>query len=311
MDLRGDGASFLTQQYIAGGVTSTGPLGDLTYQAYQGITNVTAPSIFGSILANGPITGTVQTTGQRVDPISGVTSTVPADLGRLFVTPTDKGPILTTTTVAVKGPGLSGRLIVRGNLISQVSSDGGISGVVAVGGNVAETNAQDKDGHAVRLGGITSSGPISGQIVVRGTMAGDLDARGGLQGGRIAVKGDIVGNVDIEGSIDAASALVCAGKIGDAAFGTTLTVADVQGILAAEGSINLGKSATTSKAAFFGANLKTTDPTSTAAIDAIFTSSHLALAFDLGSLDLGGLALILSDLTSLTVKNHLLTGTIA
>jgi hypothetical protein len=48
-----------------------------------------------------------------------------------------------------------------------------------------------------------------------------------------------------------------------------------------------------------------------AAIDAIFTSSHLALAFDLSGLDLGGLALILSDLTSLTVKNHLLTGTIA
>ncbi len=311
MDLRGDGASFRTEQYIAGGVTSTGPLGDVTYQAAGGITNLTAPSIFGSILPNGPITGTVQTTGQRVDPISGVTSTVPADLGRLFVTMTDKGPILTTTTVTVKGPGLSGRLIVRGNLIGQVSSDGGISGVVAVQGNVAETNATDKNGHAVRLGGITSNGPISGQIVVVGTMAGDLNAHGGLKGGRIAVKGDITGNVDIDGTIDAASALVSAGKIGDAASGTTLMVGDVQGILAAEGSINLGQPANTNKAAFFGGNLKTTDAASTAAIDAVFTSNHLALGFDLSGLDLGGLALMLGDLRSLTDQNHRLTGTMA
>ncbi len=311
VDLRGDGASFLTEQFIAAGVTSTGPLGDLTYQADHGITNVTAPSIFGSILPNGPITGTVQTTGQRVDPISGVTSPVPADLGRLFVVMTDKGPVLTTTTMTVKGPGLSGRLVVRGNLVSQVSSDGGISGVVAVGGNVAETNAADKNGHAVRLGGITSSGPISGQIVVLGTLAGDLTARGGLKGGRIAVRGDIVGNVDIEGSLDAASALVSGGKIGDAAAGTTLTAGDVQGILAAEGSINLGKPANTGKAAFFGGNLRSTDPTDTAAVDAVFTNNHLALGFDLGGLDLGGLALILSNLNSLIVKNHGLSGTTA
>src|SRR5581483_4795786 len=110
-------------------ISSTGPLGDLILQSNQGITNVTAPSVFGSILG-GPIVGTVQTTGVRTDPITGMQSVVPADMGRLFVTPTNKGPILATTLVHAQGPGLSGRLIVRGNLISLLDVDGGMSGLV-------------------------------------------------------------------------------------------------------------------------------------------------------------------------------------
>ncbi len=96
-------ASIQTEQWVSDHISSTGPLGDLILQSGQGITNVTAPSIFGSIIANGPITGTVQTTGVRTDPITGIQSTIAADLGRLYVTTTDKGSILTTSVVQANG----------------------------------------------------------------------------------------------------------------------------------------------------------------------------------------------------------------
>jgi len=307
---RGDGASMVSEQYIAVGTTSTGPLGDLTFSAGPAINSVTAPSIFGSIGTNNPIVGTIQTTGQRTDPISGIITTVPADLGRLFITMTNKGPIEVNTTVTSKGPGLSGAVIVRGNLISQISSDGGISGLIAVQGNVAETNATDQNGHAVRLGGIVSNGGFSGQLVVLGTTYGDVLIHGGLTAGRMAFKRNVLGNVEIDGSIDAASALVAAGNIGDAVAGTALTLnGDVKGIVAAEGNILLAKKVNSNNAAFYGANLKTTDTASAAAIDAIFTNMGIPLAFDQTGLDLAGLGLILTDLASLHVANGKLTGT--
>jgi hypothetical protein len=169
IDVRGDGAWIQTGQYVAQAITRTGPLGDLLMQSSQGLTKVTAPSIFGSIIVGGPSTGTVQTTGQRTGPITGAVNTVPADLGRLFVTQTNKGPVLTTTTVSAHGGGLTGAVIVRGNLISQMTFDGGVSGLIAVQGNLNETNAVDKNGHGVRLGGILSNRTMAGQMVVLGT----------------------------------------------------------------------------------------------------------------------------------------------
>ena len=71
VDLYGDGGSIFSKQFIAQSVTSTGPLGDLTVLASQGLNNVTAPSIFGNIAAAGPIFGTIQTTGVRTDPVTG------------------------------------------------------------------------------------------------------------------------------------------------------------------------------------------------------------------------------------------------
>ena len=68
VDLYGDGGSIFSKQFIAQSVTSTGPLGDLTVLASQGLNNVTAPSIFGNIAAQGPLFGTIQTTGVRTDP---------------------------------------------------------------------------------------------------------------------------------------------------------------------------------------------------------------------------------------------------
>jgi hypothetical protein len=210
VDVSGDGASVQTRQWIADHITSTGPLGDLILQSGQGVTDVTGPSLFGSLLANGPITGTVQTTGQRTDPITGGTSAVPADLGRLYVDTSTPNPVLTTTLVQSRGPGLSGRLIVRGNLISQVLADGGVSGLIAVQGSILETTALSADGnHQVRLGGVVSNGHFRGQLVVLGSVLGDVVLHGGLKNGaRIAVKGDVLGNMTVDGGIDAASALL-------------------------------------------------------------------------------------------------------
>jgi hypothetical protein len=53
VDLYGDGGSIFSEQFIAQSITSTGPLGDLTVLASQGLNNVTAPSIFGNIAAQG------------------------------------------------------------------------------------------------------------------------------------------------------------------------------------------------------------------------------------------------------------------
>jgi hypothetical protein len=83
-----------------------------------------------------------------------------------------------------------------------------------------------------------------------------------------------------------------------------LTAGTVQGILGANGAINLVGPNDTSKADFFKsyakadffkANLSIVDPTSAAAIDSIFTSGF--------GLDLAGLALMLQNLEELTVNN--------
>ncbi len=201
-------------------------------------------------------------------------------------------------------------LISRGNLISQVTVNGpGLSGVLAVQGNVNETNATDKNGHAVRLGGLVINGGISGQVVVLGTVYADVIDNGGLKSGRIAVKGDILGNLTINGDIDSGSAVVVGGSIGSATAGTVMHIGNVKGILAAEGSILFDHSPNTNQAAYYGQNLKTTDTTSAAAIDAIFSqglSSPLSSTdlFDHGTLlDLVNLTQILVNLNSLTVQN--------
>jgi cytoskeletal protein CcmA (bactofilin family) len=305
IDVSGDGASVQTRQWVADHITSTGPLGDLILQSGRGVTDVTAPSLFGSLLANGPITGTVQTTGQRTDPITGAVSVVPADLGRLYVdTSAQPNPVLATTLVQARGPGLSGRVIVRGNLISQVAADGGVSGLIAVQGSVLETTAPSADGsRQVRLGGIVSNGNFQGQMVVLGRVLGDVVLHGSLKnGGRIAVKGDVLGNMILDGGIDVGSALVVAGNVGSAALGTALSVnGDVKGILAVEQTVVFDHAPSVKRAAFFGTNLATGDPTSAAAIDAICTSLGQPLAFDLSGLDLGGLGLILKHLGALGV----------
>jgi hypothetical protein len=225
--------------------------------------NVTAPSIIGNIEVQGPIAGIIQTTGVRTDPITGVTSAVAADWGRTIRVMTSGGTVLSSTVVQAQGGGIEGQLISRGNFLSQIIADGGISGVIAAQGDLGTRVG------TARLGGILAHGSLQGEVMVLGFLAGDVEIDGGLKGGRIAAKRGIPGNLRINGSVDANSAIVSGGAIGDPAAGTALTVGQVQGIVAAEGPINLAKG-TTTQAAFFQGNLLPGSPNA-AAIDAIFT----------------------------------------
>jgi hypothetical protein len=294
IDLRGDYGSIQTKQDVGQAVTSTGPLGDLFLRHAKGIeADVTASSIIGSIdSSSGPISGTIQTTGQRLDPITGVVAAAGADFGRLLTDPS--GKVVGTTTVHAVGGGVNGRLISRGNFLSQVTADGGLDGVLAVQGDLGAAVG------AARYGGVLSNGPVSGQVVVLGNLIGDFVAHAGLKGGRVAVKGSVLGNLVLDGGIDAAAALVVGGAIGDATAGTGLTAGNVKGIVAAKGAINITGSTNTQGAAFFQGNLASGDP-SAAAIDAIFTEGNQALAFDDSGLDLKGLGFILKDLAALHV----------
>jgi hypothetical protein len=307
--LRGDGASIRTPLYVASAITSTGTLGDLTLQNTQGITNITAPSIFGSIIGSGGITGIIQTTGLHTDPITSVVSAGSADLGNVYVATSNGVTGPTATVIQASGP-LSGSIISRGRLISQVQVHG-ISGVVAAQGDIGVTVG------TARLGGIVSNGDVNGQIVTLGNIVGDVVIHGGLRGGRIAAKQSMLGNVNISGVIDAGAALVSGGSIGSAAAGTGLIVGApsspgmISGIVAAEGSISL-KAGTITPAAFYQSGLGSSNNLNKAAIDAIFTYKNgQSLAFDLAG-DLDGLALILADMKALKVDSSgNLTGPVA
>jgi hypothetical protein len=306
ISLRGDGASIRTSQYIASAITSTGPLGDLQLQNTLGITNVTAPSIFGSILAQGSLTGTIQTTGMLTDPITSVVTPVSADLGDVYVVSSSHGPHLTVTTIQISTTGILGRIISRGKLLSQVQVSGGFSGLVAAQGDIGAIVG------STRLGGIQIGGTFSGQIVTLAKAYGDLVVSGGGSlGGRIAAKGGFLGNVMINGTFDATSVIISGGELGDVALGTHLTVNGTNyGIIAAEGPANLGKAVNTGPGGFYKANIGSGNPNQ-AAIDAVFTNNGQPLAFDLPGLDLGGLGLILADLEALKVSNDQLTGPVA
>ncbi|MHB1559304.1 MAG: beta strand repeat-containing protein, partial [Isosphaeraceae bacterium] len=309
IDLYGDGGSIQSALPFAttSTITSTGPLGDLLVQGPL-TANVTAPSIFGSIIPQGgAITGTIQTTGIRTDPITGLTSQVPADLGRVYVDTTGRTPILTSTIVRSSGHGLSGRIISRGNLLSQVVSDGGISGVIAVQGNIGTTFTYPS-GQVVRINSgsspsVLSNGPFSGQMIVLGNIIGDVTLNGGMRDGRIAVQGSILGNLTIHGVLDLDSALVAGGSIGSTSYGTTLSIDNIQGIVAAVGSINAGK-VNANHALDYQAN----DTLDESVIDAIFSQgvSPLSPADLLDQTtpeDLLNLTQMQVNLKSLTVKN--------
>jgi hypothetical protein len=305
IDLNGNGGTIQTAQLITTRITSTGPLSGLLLESPEGlIAAVTAPSIPGSIyVTNGPITSTIQTT------VGNLGSAVTAANGRLTG----------TTTVHATG-GISGQIISRGSLISQVVSNKGITGVIAAQGDIgviqldANGNAVlDASGHLTRYGGISCNGSFGGQVVALGNLYGDLTIQDDLTG-RVAVNGRLVpglaptrfgilGNVIIIGALAPSAAMVSRGVIGDAAGGTVLTSGAIQGILAAEVTISFGATGSRNGAAIFdpatGANA--------AAIDAIFTHNHMPLSFDLTGLDLGGLKLILQKLAALEVVNGVLT----
>ncbi len=219
--LEGDGGSIQTQQTIGdascGGqpavaftpsITSTGPLGDVIVGGP--LPNVTAPSIFGSLVPCGPIpsTTTIHTTGIRTDPITGQTSQVPADLGRVYVENTGCGSVLTTSQVVSDG-GFAGQIICGGNLISQVVSNGPTTGTILVqpvawepgSGNLGTTFTY-LSGKVADLGGFTSNGPMSGPTISAGQNGGTTNMSGTVQGGTITTYGSVIGDIDIDGALN-------------------------------------------------------------------------------------------------------------
>jgi hypothetical protein len=272
----GQGGSLTTAQPITTSITSTGSLGDLILSAPHGLTaNVTAPSILGNIdVTNGGISGTIETSG---------------DLGRTFK---DSNGNTVVTSIQTGGGGLTGAIIVGGNLISQVELKSGMDGVIAVHGDIG--TLQNVGGSMIRFGGITvSTGGVDGQIVAQGNVFGDINVTGGLNG-RIAVHGTggILGKVLIGGGIGTTGAIVSRGSIGDATSGTQLSISgNDKGILAAEGNINGDISRL--KNVFIGSKAD--------AIDAIFLDNNGNL---LDVTDSDDLELLLLHLRNLKVDSN-------
>ncbi|MBI3863521.1 MAG: hypothetical protein HY290_16645, partial [Planctomycetia bacterium] len=320
IDLYGNGGAIQTAQWIQASITSTGPLGDLILSATQGITaHVQAPTIIGNIDAvNGPIAGVIETTV--------------GDIGRVL---TDASGKITGVTY-IHGRDLSGKLISRGNLVSAMHIDGGMSGLIAVQGDFGAIQ-RTATGVAVvgldvaksltRFGGLLVNGSTTGNIVVLGNVFGDLQFNGSGISGRVAVHGQqvagldaqrygILGRVTINGNIGAGGAIVSGGVIGDDgvyvgaesdANGTQITFTNEKGILAAENDINYGK---TGKLPVSGVFENATG-VNKAAIDAIFTDGGKLLTFDTIVNGKSGLDLILGDLAALRVgADGNLTGTV-
>ena len=295
--LSGDGGSVQTNQVISQSITSSGPLGDLYLNQNNTALNVTAPGIFGNIDLGGVLSGVIQTTGQRVDPVSGLTTAVPADLGS----------VASRTAVTTEGT-MTGQLIVRGNLVSQINLNNGMSGgVIAVQGNLGAQAG------STRVGGLNfnGGGGFGGKLVVLGNVWGDINFNGGLRSGRVAVSGTVYGNFEVEGGVDAASAIVVRGAVGSTSLGTALYLDSLNGILAVEGSVNSGENTSSSHALFNKTNLGTGNANSSA-VDAIFTNGGQTLGLDLApaNLDLQGLGYILTDLAALHVTGGTLAGPI-
>ncbi len=316
----GQGGSLTTAQPITTSISASagGSLGDLILSSSGGITaDITADSIIGNIDAtNGGISGTILTTV--------------GDLGRAF---TDSGGNITGVTyIHAGGGGLTGNILVKGNLVSQVNLQSGLDGVVAVDGDigviqtvtvngvkVAKTNP---DGSLIRFGGLAvSTGGLNGQVIALGNVFGDLSVTGGL-GGRIAVRGNpgefglasfrygILGNVSIGGGINTTGAIVSSGLIGDDGAnninkdtaGTHLTISGTdKGILAAGEDINFGTTGSLNQ----GGLVENATGANQNAIDWIFTNGGVTLDVTVQP----QLDLILLDLDHLAASNRTLSGT--
>ena len=293
------------------------------------MTNVTAPSFFGNISSYGPITGTVGSTGVRVDPIFGTTSTASADIGRTYVTLGANGqPSVTTTSIQTDingrpafGPmGLTGRIISRRNLISQVSAAGGIYGTIAVQGDIGSFSPILSRTSPTRVGGISTDTNDTGQIVALGQIIGDITIGGGLvvttvnnvvSQGLIAARGNILGNIKINGAIAPGAAIISGGAIGSLALNPTtgLSFLANQGIIAADGAIINKFNSPTTGPGYYSTNDASVPPPNNydaLAIDAIFAepSGNPLTGLDiLANGDMAGLLDILDEMALLHVSN--------
>jgi hypothetical protein len=316
----GDGGAIRTPAAIAN-ITSTGALGDLYIGGKAGLGNVTASSIIGSItVTNGAITGVIQTTGIRIDPITGDQSDVNADIGKVLVGKKNKTSV---TTIYAK-LGLTGKIITRGSIISLIKiARMGPNAVIAAQGDIgyflrdSNGNLVSKAGKLVRFGGLTLTSGTSGNIIALGNIIGDVRIRG-VFAGRIASEGQAVDGLDaarvgilgnlVISKLAASGVVASGGLIGDAQNKTTISAGKAAGIIAADGSVNATRS---TKAANLMQNVGAPDNASGQAISGVFADGGEPLLFDVSTGDLQGLALIQQDLGNLSVGNDgNLTGSI-
>ncbi|HWC60224.1 MAG TPA: hypothetical protein VHC44_11070, partial [Verrucomicrobiae bacterium] len=316
VNLFGDGGSLDTAFSLAN-LTSTGSLGNVTVRGSGGLGNVTAPNIIGNIsVLKGGITGIIQTTGIRIDPITGTETAVNADLGQLLY---KNGKVTGVTTISSK-LAISGQIISRGDLISSITAGGGFSGVIAAQGNIgailrdSNGDAITKSGKLTRFGGISITGNDSGQIIALGNIFGDITVKGQLTG-RIAAKGatvsgidssrtGILGNIKVKSAFSATAAVVSGGIIGDTAGKTTFSCGAASGYLAANGAINASKKVSASD--IFQNSQGSANG---AMIDAVFTDGSVALQISSGPAGPAALGLIESDLNALQISGGSLAGT--
>jgi hypothetical protein len=315
----GQGASLTTAQPILSMISAIGgSIGNLTLSAPQGLSNVTADRVIGNIdVTCGSINGVIKTTV--------------GDLGVAFTD--SNGNITGVTTIHAAGS-LIGKILAKGNLISQINLQCGLSGVVATDGDIGiiqTTNGVAKlntDGSLIRFGGIVvSSGSVYGQIIALGNAFGDIKLSCGLSG-RIAVKGQqgefglasfrygILGNVT-NGGVGSTGAIITSGLLGDDGadnvpsdkVGTHLVISGSdRGIIAAGEDINFGSTDCDDdrKGGFNQANIfENAQGANLAAINNIFTNNGGLLDV----LDPTQLNLIVQDLLALRVSSGKLTGT--
>ena len=267
-------------------------------------------SVTGNITVNGPVSGPVVSASNNQNGTININAPVQggslitggADAGNITIGGPLNGPVVSGAnnqngTIKLVVPLQGGQIVSVGNITGPININGAVQG-----GAIASS--------AMIMGNLTIGGPLSGQIVSVGNITGNVTIKGPLQSGRIATLGSILGNLSVGGPIDSQSAITAGGSIGNNnnANGppTTFSSGDIQGIVAAVGSINVGKIGKTSHALDYESNLNASSPDA-AVIDAIFlgiTPLSPADLFDQTTLlDLNNLSLILTNMNLLSVQN--------
>jgi hypothetical protein len=211
---------------------------------------------------------------------------------------------------------IPGKLVVRGNLISQLTMSQSLTGVIAVAGDVGAIQrtssgaaVTNSSGQVTRFGGITIGGTqTSGVVFVLGNVLGDLSV-GGTLTGRIAVQGypvsglaatrlGILGNLSV-GGVGSTAVIISGGEIGDAIQGTSVAYSGaVQGFIASIGATRYGNSQMTSGHTF--QNLVPSN-FNAIAIAGIWSSGGQPPVFDIAPLDLQGLNRMLAALANVRI----------
>jgi hypothetical protein len=300
ISLKGDGASLTTYQWINGSISSTGALGDVTLLNWQPVGDISASSIFGTITSYAQYNGTIETTGLRTDPITGVVSASSATFGRVYLNSSNQ---LTTTTFETYSGAFSGQLIVRGNLVSNVILNGGLTGAIDAQGSIGTKVS------GLRLGGITSNGDDTGSILALGKIFGNLTINGTLgNAGSIVSEDGIIGSLTITGNLGANAKIVSGGVIGRSVDGTELTIyGNIQGLIVSAGILNEWSGDSSTPTTFADVKDQPSLAPSLAAIDQLFAGSATGLIpiteFDSSpdSLDLENL----DDLMTMIAQLHI------